>query len=137
VFALFGTFGLTADIGDLGRGPVLRVVLSVLLVGGCAILYAGAGVTLRAQVWKVAVPVFIVQFLLMNVLHRWLPSAPPYTRLEGAELTRVADRVGWDAVAVMIATLVGYICFVYASVKKGRRYSRVHAEVARVPADIA
>ena len=129
VFALFGTFGVTNDIADLGRDPLLRVELSVLLVGGCAILYAGAGVHLRGQVWKAAIPIFIVQFFLMNVLHRWLPTAAAYRKLEGAELTRVTDRLGWDAVAVMVATLVGYFCFVYASVSEGRRYFRAHAEI--------
>jgi sigma-B regulation protein RsbU (phosphoserine phosphatase) len=130
VFALFGTLGVTGDIGDMGRGSVWRVALSVLLVGGCAILYAGAGVHLRAQAWKAAIPIFIVQFLFMNALRRWLPNGPLYQKLEGAELTRVTDRLGWDAVAIMIGTIVGYCCFVYASVSEGRRYFRAHAEIA-------
>jgi len=130
VFALFGTFGVTGDIVNLGRGPALRVALSVILIGGCAILYAAAGVILRARVWKVAIPIFIVQFLLLNVLHAWLPNAPEYQRLEGTELIRVGDRLGWEAVAIMIATIVGYCCFVYASVSEGRRYFRAHAEIA-------
>jgi len=130
VFALFGTFGLTGDIGDMGRGPVLRVALSAILIGGCAILYAGAGVHLRGQVWKAAIPIFIVQFLLLNVVHRWLPNGPLYQKLQGAELTRVTDRLGWDAVAIMIATMIGYFCFVYASVSEGKRYFRAHAEIA-------
>ena len=129
VFVLFGSLGVTGDIGDLGRAPLLRVVFSALLIGGCAILYAGAGVRLRGQVWKAGIPIFLVQFLLMNFLHRWLPNAAAYQKLEGAELTRVADRLGWDAVAVMVATLVGYFCFVYASVSEGRRYFRAHAEI--------
>jgi hypothetical protein len=129
VFVLFGSLGVTGDIADLGRAPLLRVVFSALLTGGCAILYAGAGVRLRAQVWKAAIPIFIVQFFLMQFLHRWLPNAAAYQKLEGAELTRVTDRLGWDAVAVMVATLVGYFCFVYASVSEGRRYFRAHAEI--------
>lgn len=130
VFALFGTFGVTHDVADMGRDPALRIVLSALLIGGCAILYAGAGVRLRAQVWKVAIPIFIAQFILINVLQRWLPYGPLDQKLEGAELTRVAARLGWDANAIMIATLVGYVCFVYASVSEGRRYFRAHAEIA-------
>lgn len=129
VFALFGTFGLTGDIGDLGRDPAVRVVLSVLLIGGFSVVYAAAGVHLRAQVWKVGIPVFIVQVTLINLIHRWLPNAPAYQKLEGAELTRLGDRLGWDAVAVMIATIVGYFCFVYASISEGRRYFRAHAEI--------
>jgi stage II sporulation SpoE-like protein len=130
VFALFGTFGVTADISELGRQPVLRVVLSVLLVGTFSVFYAAAGIRLRARVWKAAVPIFIVQFFLMNALHRWLPSAPPEKALDAAGFERLADRMDWDASVVMILTLVGYICFVYASVTEGRRYFRAHAEIA-------
>jgi sigma-B regulation protein RsbU (phosphoserine phosphatase) len=130
VFALFGTFGVASDVGDLGRDPALRVALSVVLIGTCSVMYAAAGVRLRAQVWKVGIPVFIVQFLLINLLHRWLPNAPAYEKLEGAELTRVADRLSWDVTAIMIGTIVGYVCFVYASVSEGRRYFRAHAEIA-------
>jgi len=129
VFALFGMFGVTGDIADLGRDPLLRMVLSVILIGGFAVLYAGFGVHLRGKFWKAMVPIFIVQFLLMNFLHRWMPNAPAYQKLEGADLTRVRDRLGWDAVAVMIATLIGYICFLRASILEGRRYFRTRAEI--------
>src|SRR4029077_9653982 len=110
--------------------PVLKVVLSALVIGTFAIFYAAAGIILRAQVWKAAVPIFVVQFFLMNVLHHWLPNAPPDKALDAAGLQRLADRLRWDASAVMIATLVGYTCFVYASVKEGRRYFLAHAEIA-------
>lgn len=130
VFFLFCTMGLAGDITDMGREPSARFVLSTLVIAIFAMGYATAGTALRGESWKVMVPLCIVQLFLMNRFHVWFPSAAAPTALNQAEYEALSTRLGWDAVAIIFATLIGYTCFVYASVREGRRYFRAHAEIA-------
>jgi len=129
VFALFTTMAVAGDMAKLGRQPALRYVLSVLLISTFAVLYAIVGVRLRTKSWKLIIPIFLVQFLIMNLLHRWLPDAPRPTQLDANAITRLEDRLGWDSIAIIAAIAVGYACFMRTSISEGRRYFRVHAEV--------
>src|ERR1700732_3469852 len=76
VFCIFSTFGIASDILEIGREPVLRYVLGVLLAGSFSIIYALCGFILRKDFWKAFLPIFAVHFALMNVLGRALPTAP-------------------------------------------------------------
>jgi hypothetical protein len=115
---------------EMGRQPMLRFVLSLLLTSLFCVGYAVAGFTLRGQSWKAMVPIFVVHFATLNVLARWLPSRPALTQMGAEEMARLGSRLNWDALAIVLAMMLGYACFVYVSVTEGRRYFRVHAEMA-------
>lgn len=130
VFFLFCTLGLAGDIAVMGRQPMARFVLSTLVIAVFAMGYASAGTALRGESWKIMVPLCLVQFILMNRLHVWFPSGPAPHTLNGDEYEALATRLNWDAMGIIFAALVGYSCFVYASITEGRRYFRAHAEIA-------
>jgi hypothetical protein len=74
VFCTFSTIGFVADIGDMGRAPIPRLILMVFISGVFTSVYAAAGVILRGRVWKVFIPVFAVHMLLINLLNKLMPS---------------------------------------------------------------
>src|SRR5262249_2416194 len=128
-FSLFCTIGIASDMMEMGRQPTIRYVLTVLLISTFAMGYATAGTAMRGQSWKVIVPMCLVQFFLMNRLHMWFHSAPRLETMNAQQVTTLEDRIGWDGLGVMLAIFVGYTCFVFASVREGRRYFRAHAEI--------
>jgi Stage II sporulation protein E (SpoIIE) len=130
VFFIFSVMGFASDLTDLGRQTELRFVLTVLQFGIFAILYALAGFVLRGKSWKVMVPIFVVQDLFMNLLIRWLPDPPFPSQLNAAEIAQLHSRLVFDGRAIITAAAIGYACFVYVSIVEGRRYFRVHAEMA-------
>jgi len=130
VFCIFSTFGIASDILDMGREPVLHYVLGVLLAGSFSIIYALCGFILRKDFWKAFLPIFAVHFALMNVLGRALPTAPRLLQMDASEITRLHTRLTFDALAVVAAMALGYAFFLIVFITEGRRYFRVHAEMA-------
>lgn len=130
VFFLFGTVGLATDMADMGHQPTLRFVLTTVVISLFAIAYAIAGFLLRGQAWKAIVPIFIVHFFVMILLNWWLPMKPWANQLGPEEFARLRDRLSWEAIAIIVTMGMGYACFVHVSVSEGRRYFRVHAEMA-------
>lgn len=129
VFLLFGTTGLASDMAELGRQPLLRLALSILLYSTFAIFYAVVGFKKRGPSW-VMIPIFIAQFAAINGLQHWLPSYAPLQQMDAATIARVQHRVHIDSVALVVMTCLAYACFVYASITEGRRYFLAHAEIA-------
>lgn len=129
VFFIFSTMGFLNDIMEMGRQPLLRFVLSVSLSGVFAMFYAGTGFALRGQFWKAFVPAFALQFVLMGLLARWLPSLPQTEPMNGADLARLHGRLVFDGVATMCAIGLGYGCFLYVTITESRRYIRIYAEM--------
>jgi len=130
VFLVFSTTGFINDIMEMGRQPLLRLVLSVVLSGGFAMFYAGAGFVLRKQFWKAFVPAFVVHVAVMAALGRWLPAVPQPAQTSAVEMARLQTRLTFDGVAVLCAIGLGYGCFLYVTITELRRYLRVHAEMA-------
>lgn len=130
VFFIFSTFGFASDSMGMGRQPGLRLLLGVLLSGLFPVGYAASGLVLRNRFWKVFVPLFALQFVVMNFVARWLPSQPLPHQFTTADLTHLDNRLGLDGAGIMLATALGYVCFIYFSVTEGKRYFRVHAEMA-------
>jgi serine phosphatase RsbU (regulator of sigma subunit) len=129
VFLIFATVGLAADMANFGREPILTFLVMVLTISTFAVGYAIAGFTMRGQSWKAVVPIFVLQFLVINVLHRLLPSMQQLQQIDANTMAQVKNRLSIDAL-VLIATMgLGYACFVYASITEGRRYFRAHAEI--------
>jgi len=130
VFCIFSTFGIASDILDMGREPVLHYVLGVLLAGLFSIIYALCGFILRKDFWKAFLPIFAVHFALMNVLGGALPTAPRLLQMDASEIARLHTRLTFDALAVVAAMALGYAFFLFVFITEGRRYFRVHAEMA-------
>jgi sigma-B regulation protein RsbU (phosphoserine phosphatase) len=130
IFFLFCTMGIAGDMSEMGREPTARYILMTLLISTFAIVYAAAGVTMRGQSWKVMVPLCLVEFFLINFLHRWFPSRPYLNVMNAEEVAQLDNRLQWDTIGIIAATVLGYVCFVYASITEGRRYFRAHAEIA-------
>jgi hypothetical protein len=129
VFFIFITIGFASDITDLGRQPPFRLALGVLITGAFPVCYAVAGFALRKQVWKAMVPIFILHFLSINVLARNLPTPPTPAYMDSAEIARQRNRLSLDGSAIMLAVVLGYVCFLYVTITQGRRYFRVRAEI--------
>jgi sigma-B regulation protein RsbU (phosphoserine phosphatase) len=130
VFLVFSTTGFINDIMEMGRQPLLRLVLGVVLSGAFAMFYAGTGFALRKHFWKAFVPAFIVHVAVMAALARWLPAVPQAAQTNAAEMARLQTRLTVDGVAVLCAIGLGYGCFLYVTITELRRYLRVHAEMA-------
>ncbi len=129
VFFTFSTIAFAADIGDMGREPILRLILMVLISGVFTSAYAAAGVILRRQVWKVFILAFVVHMLLVNLLTRLMPATAQPATMTAAEIAELQSRLSLDGGAIIIAIALGYSCFVYVFISEARRYFRVHAEL--------
>jgi hypothetical protein len=129
VFLLFSTIGIASDIAQMGRQPMLRFVLSVLLSGVFPVFYAFLGFALRKQFWKGVLPLFAVHFILMNVLANWFPDMPEPAQMGAVDITQLQRRLSFDALSIMAAVGLGYGCFLYVTITEFRRYFRVHAEM--------
>jgi Stage II sporulation protein E (SpoIIE) len=129
VFCIFTTFGFAGDVSDMGRQSGLHFAVGVLLSGLFAVSYALTGIVLRGQFWKAFVPLFLLQFVLMNLLANWLPNRRPLAQLDATGVADLHSRLAFDTGGIMVAVLLGYACFVYTSITEGRRYLRVQAEI--------
>ena len=130
VFFIFSTIGFVDDIMSMGRQPVFRFVLAVLLNGLFAACYAVAGTVLRKQWWKAFFPIFVVQFSLLGLLGNLFPGLPQPAQMGAAQIVRLQSRLTFSGMAIIVAITVGYVCFFYVFIAQGRRYFRVHAEMA-------
>jgi hypothetical protein len=129
VFFIFTTISFASDISEMGRQPPLRLLLGTLIAGLFPVGYALGGFALRGKFWKALVPLFIVHFFSINLLVRTIPSLPQPSQMDAAAVARLQSRMTVDAVAIMLAVMIGYTCFVYVTITQGRRYFRVRAEI--------
>ncbi len=129
VFLLFSTIGFAVDVIKLGRQPLSLLAFSVISYGVFAILYAVAGTVLREKWWKGVLPIFVAQNIVMNLLYHGLRRMPQTSDIGAPEILRVQHRLNLDAFGIMLAMVIGYVCFVYVFITEGRRYFRVHAEI--------
>jgi len=129
VFLIFSTIGFASDIVEMGRQPLPRFVMSVLLAGIFPVFYAFIGFALRKQFWKGFLPVFAVHLFLMGVLANRFPSLPQPAQMDAAAINQMHSRLTFDALAIMFAVGLGYGCFLYVSITEFRRYFLVHAEI--------
>src|ERR1700759_5293663 len=76
VFFSFAGIAIANDVTDMGRWSPTRYVLSVLVIGVCAMGYAAGGIILRNRFWKAMFPIMAVQFTLMGLIAQKFPDAP-------------------------------------------------------------
>jgi hypothetical protein len=137
VFFVFTCIGFATDITGMGREPIPKFVGSVLISGIFAIFYAISGTTLRRKAWKAVIPIFVVQYLVAWLLGSHYPDLPLHLPMGITETAQVRSRLGFDAIAIIIAVSLGYTGFVWVSVSEGRRYARARAEMAFLESEMA
>jgi len=137
VFFTFATMGVTGDISDMGRQPMIRFAGGVLISGLFAVIYAWSGVKLRGRSWMVFVPLFIVQILTMRWLSQHYPDLPPKNTMNTAEIAKLADRLNYDSLAIIFALLLAYTGFVVVFVGEFRRRMRVTTEKTVLDTEMA
>jgi hypothetical protein len=132
VFFLFSTLGFAVDVMKMGRQPVLRLWLSVVVFGGFAICYATAGYVFRRK-WRKAVVVMlsilIVENLSMNLLFRLIPESPAPSQMQASDIAHMHTRLNGSAEASIIAMVLAYMCFLYVTITEGRRQVRIQTEI--------
>jgi hypothetical protein len=129
VFFLFSATGIATDIMSLGLQTPPHYVLGILLAGLVATAYAIAGFLLRRRFWIAFFPILIVQISLINLLGRSIPNLPYPSTLDAAGIARLQDRLNLDGYAMILAMVLGYVCFLMVTITEGRRYVRVQAEI--------
>jgi hypothetical protein len=137
VFFLFASFGFVYDGTGMGRQSVLHFVLSVVLTGLFAMAFLVAGLYFRHRWWIGVLPLLVLQNVLMNLLGRWLPDAPPLTQLDSVQLSSFHHRLLFDGVAVTVSVVLGYMGFIIVSVAEARRRIRIESEKAAIETELA
>lgn len=137
VFFVFTCIGFAGDIIGMGREPIPKFVLSVLISGGFAIFYAAGGIALRRKFWKAVIPIFVVQYLVSWLLAAHYPDLPLHVPMGIADTAQLRSRLSFDAAAIIIAVSIGYAGFAYVSISAGRRYARARAETAFLESEMA
>ena len=137
VFFVFACIGFARDVVELGRQPVPRFAATVVLIGLFAVCYAASGIILRRNFWKALLPLFALQFLFMGLLAHFFPDAPRAVQLNPAEIGRLHSRLAFDAGAINLSIVLGYVGFVYVSVSEARKYLRTQTEKATLEGEMA
>jgi hypothetical protein len=129
VFFLFGITGIATDIFDVGRQTPQHLAVSIIFAGCTAMVYAIAGFTMRSRFWIVFFPILAAQLIVGNLIGRYLGTAPAPAQMDAVAIAAQQRRLAVDGWAIIIATIVGYVCFLVVNIKEGRRYFKVQAEI--------
>ncbi|HEY3705978.1 MAG TPA: SpoIIE family protein phosphatase [Terracidiphilus sp.] len=136
VFFVFASIGFVSDITNMGRQPIARFVISVLMSGLFAVVYAVSGIILRKKFWIVFVPVFAAQFLVSGLLANRMPDAPQPAQYDHADTERLRARLAIDGIAVVTCVILGYIGFLTVSISESRRHARLEGEKAALDSEM-
>ena len=134
VFFVFTVVGFANDILDMGREPKIRFALVVLLSGLFAVAYASSGIRLRQRFWMAVPPIYAVQYLVNGWIASRFPDGPQLAQT--TEMQRLQGRLTFDAVATIIAVSLGYACFVFVSIREGKRYGKTREEMAVLESEV-
>lgn len=137
VFFTFASIGFTSDVINLGLQPLLRFGLVVFLIGLFAVCYSLSGIILRGRFWKVAVPIFIVQFVGLGLLGKFMPDGAQPMQLGIEALAQLQKRMAFDGMAIILTVSLGYTGLVYVSISEGRRHGRMQMEKAMLESEMA
>jgi Stage II sporulation protein E (SpoIIE) len=129
VFFIFAITGVATDIFDVGRQPPGKFVINIIFAGCTAMVYAVAGFTLRQRFWIAFFPILAVQLFVGSMIGKYLHNLPTPTEMDAATITAQQYRLAVDGWAIILATVIGYVCFLLLNIKEGRRYFRVQAEI--------
>ena len=126
VFFIFSTIGSAIDVAGMGLQSTTRYLVSVLLFGLFAMVYASSGILLRAKSVKV---IFIIVPVQMVVLGLILRFAPTPQQMNAADVGHLHRRLILDAAMTIAGMVLAYTCFIFVFIIEGRRYFRVHTEI--------
>ena len=129
VFFIFSLTGIATDIFDAGRQPPQKFAVNLIFAGCVAMAYAIAGFSLRQKFWMAFPFILGVQLFVGSLIGKYLQNLPTPTQMDAAAIAAQQRRLAVDGWAIIIATVVGYICFLLVNIKEGRRYFRVQAEI--------
>jgi len=120
IFSLFAVLGPITDILSQGRQNVILLTTSTLFSGMLAVGY-GLG-TMRGNRWLLggAIAAQAIWIVTARSVFAGLPQNP---------VSAAADRVSFDAIAVLTLTMVSYSCFLWFINSAAARYLRVRAEI--------
>jgi hypothetical protein len=130
VFFTFAVIGIIGDVSGMGYQSPLHFACAVLVAGPFAVGYAYSGIALRGKSWRVAIPLFILQFAVMALLGHLFPEPKRPSQLNTAETERLQTRLNFDVAAIAVAVSLGYSGFVYVFVQESRRHIRILTEKA-------
>ncbi len=129
VFFIFAITGIATDVFDSGRQTPEKFAVNILFAGCTAMVYAIAGFTLHQKFWMAFPPILAAQLLIGNLIGTRFHNIPTPTQMDSAAIAALEKRLAVDGWAIIIATVIGYICFLLVNIKEGRRYFRVRAEI--------
>src|SRR5262249_40090479 len=129
VFFIFAITGVATDIFDTGRQPPEKFIINIVFAGCTAMVYAIAGFSLRQKFWIAFFPILAAQLYIGTLIAKHFPNLPTPTQMDAAAIAAHEKRLAVDGWAIIIATVVGYICFLLVNIKEGRRYFRAQAEI--------
>lgn len=137
VFCVFAGVAFASDSINMGRQPVVRFAISVVVMAGFAVCYASAGIILRRRSWKVFLPLFAAQFLVLGLLANRFPDRPVPSQYSPAATVLLQRRITFDSAAIIISVILGYIGFLSVSIREGRRHIRIEREKAALDSEMA
>lgn len=126
VFFIFGTIGSSIDIAGMGLQSTARYLVSVILFGLFAIVYAVSGILLRGKSVKVIFIVLPVQMVVLGLILRFAPTPQ---HMNAVEIGALQKRLILDAAMTIAGMVLAYTCFIFVFISEGRRYFRVHTEI--------
>ena len=129
VFFIFGLTGVATDVFDVGRQTPEHLTVSIIFAGCTAIVYAVAGFSLRQKFWMAFPFILGAQLLVGNLIGKYLHNLPTPTQMDAVAIAAQEKRLAVDGWAIIIATIIGYVCFLLVNIKEGRRYFRAQAEI--------
>ncbi len=126
VFFIFGIIGSAIDTMTMGLQSTTHYLISVVLFGVFAIVYATSGFMLRGRSLKVIFPVMLVQMVVMGHV---LPRIPAPRQMGAVDISHLQSRLALNAGLTIGGMVLAYSCFIYVFISEGRRYFSVHAEM--------
>ena len=126
VFFIFGIIGSAVDTMGMGLQSTTRYLVSMVLFGVFAMVYAISGIFLR---WRSGIVIPVVILVEMVVMGHVLQSVPTPNQMGTADITHMQRRLALDAGMTIGSMVLAYVCFIYVFISEGRRYFRVHAEM--------
>jgi hypothetical protein len=126
VFFIFDIIGSAVDTAGMGLQSTTRYLVSVVLFGVFAIVYASCGILLRGNSWKVIFLIIPVQMIVLGAVFRFMPTP---RQMGTADISHLHRRLILDAALTISSMVLAYSCFIFVFISEGRRYFRVHAEM--------
>jgi hypothetical protein len=112
----FAAFGFLVDVTARGRSAPMTLALNVVFSGALAVGYAWTGTTGRRSWFAGIMVVHLAYVLLVTLVLRGLPAAPP-------------GRLFIDGLGAMLTLLAGYSLFIRFINSSASRYLRVRTEI--------